>query len=416
MTAFRVNLPVVLVLLFIANLFSLGSVHLGAFFTYLYWFFSIFLVLNGLHLLISLVTLKYSQSFSTDHPQKNDVLYYYLYVTNQSPLPSACITIVSVNATPADEEAGTSYELFLKRGERWEITVPISCPYRGVYVVGLDRLVVSDLLGILRVGLTVWKRTFYVYPRLIPLDRRYIPNTSRNEILSGELSGNLEDTAYFSHLGEYRPGESVRHAYWRRFSATGVVHVKRYDRTAQPGIELYLDRRGGSLKAGGSKDVELRAEDISLELTLSLVQYFHSVRVPLTLHLSYSEVVEVLPDDMDVVDRLRKWFLNLKFDQPNSSAIFGADLGRVGGGSQGQGGGGLNGGRSSGGARVVISHTPDFELLETLVRGGGSCSFNVLYLNSTAYTPQEYSLIQDYVYSAYFSEREVFFIEEKDYL
>ncbi len=172
----------------------------------MYWFFLFFILCELVHFFISIASLKYHQTFSTDHPRKHDVLYSHLYVTNQTFLPSACITVDSVNATPADEEAGTSYQLFLKSNQRWEVTVPISCPYRGVYIVGLNKLVVSDMLGVLHIGLTVWKRTFYVYPRIIPLEQRFIPQTSRDEVLSGDLRGNLEDTSYFSHLTEYRRG------------------------------------------------------------------------------------------------------------------------------------------------------------------------------------------------------------------
>ena len=463
MTSFRINLPVVVMLLFVGQLFSLGSEHLGAFFTYLHWFLLFFLLLDGLHLLGSLLTLKYSQTFSTDHPQKHDVLYYHLYVTNQSRIPAACIRIDSVNATPADEAGGSSYHLFLKPGERWEITVPISCPYRGVYIVGLDRLVVSDLLGVFHVGLTVWKRTFYVYPRLIPLDHRYIPRTSRDEILSGEMSGNLEDTAYFSHLAEYRPGQSVRHTYWKRYSATGVVNVKQYDRTAQPGVELFLDRRGAvgsagqgesvwggasgmgesvwALAAGGSSgrggasgwggakvvgskdagpvdksseggglvDARLRAEDITLELTLSLVQFFQSLGVPLTLHLSYKEVITVLPDDTNVIDRLMKRFLNLKFEEASSyfEQIQAMHL-YSGGGALGIGPGS--------GARVCISHVPDFELLEAMGGGQMNRRCNVLYLNCTSFSFDETELFREYVFSDQSNRREVFLVEENDYL
>lgn len=405
MTSFRINLPVVVMVLFVGQLFSLGSVYLGAFFTYLHWFLLFFLLLDGLHLLISLLTLKYSQTFSTDHPQKHDVLYYYLYVTNQSRIPAACIRIDSVNATPADESGGSSYHLFLKPGERWEITVPISCPYRGVYIVGLDRLVVSDLLGVFHVGLTVWKRTFYVYPRLIPLDHRYIPRTSRDEILSGEMSGNLEDTAYFSHLAEYRPGQSVRHAYWKRYSATGVVSVKQYDRTAQPGVELFLDRRA----AGRAIDARLRAEDITLELTLSLVQFFRNLGVPLTLHLSYKEVITVLPDDTNVIDRLMKRFLNLNFEEASSyfEQIQAMHL---------YSGGGALGIAPGSGARVCISHVPDFELLESMGGGQLSRGCNVLYLNCTSFSVDETELFREYVFADQSNRREVFLVEENDYL
>ena len=395
MSFVRLNIPTLLILLFIGNLFSNGSFHLGTYFSYLYWFFLIFILLDFVHLMLSFFSLRYHQDFSTDHPQKNDILYYSLSVKNEGRFPSARVYLESVNASPAAENIHTNYTFCFPGRGGWKNTLPVRCSYRGIYTVGIKRLVLSDLLGIFRIGLPVWQRTFYVYPRVRPLPTRFIPRSGRNEILSGDLSGNIIDPSYFSHLSDYRPGEDISHIYWKKYSVTGLVHLKQYDRTAQPGIELYIDRR----PVRGPKETRLKTEDLSIEIALSLITHFNKAGTPVVLHLSPDDFIDIPPDNSDVLKELLVTFLNLRFSQEYTILEFMKSksdryAGRTG-------------------AYVCISHVPDLDILEYILKPNDTDRGNLLYLNGCAFTSEQHRSILNYVYSHGSTGREVFIIGEE---
>jgi len=397
MRSLRIHIPALLVLLFVGTLLSLGSYHIGIYLSYFYWFFIIFSALDILHLLLSLFSLRYHQDFSTDHPRKNDILYYKLSVKNEGALPSARIYIESINASPAADNIHPSYSLSLRGRQKWESTLPVSCPFRGVYTVGLNRLIIGDMLGIIQIGLPVWQRTFYVYPRIIPLPRRYLPESSCDRNLSGELAGNIVDSSYFSHLNDYRSGQSIAHMYWKKFSAAGLVQLKAYDRTAQPGIELHIDRR----PVPGPKEIRLKTEDISLEAALSMINYFSGTGVSVVVHLSPDDTFTLPAGSTEHLHELLQIFLNLQFSQNYSLLdILQADSMQFAGKT---------------GAHVYITHVPDLDALEYLRRSHDESRGRLLYLNSCAFSPDQVSQIGDYVYTHSDLEHDVFIIDEKDF-
>ena len=151
------------------------------------------------------------------------------------------------------------------------------CPFRGIYTLGMEELVVSDTFGWLEVRLPVWQKTFYVYPRVIPLEELKAAMHGDANRPAGSAEGNAQDFSLYRNLREYQRGDNVHHIAWKKFAALGEPFVRIYEKTSWPGVTLYMDTR----RTGPADYGIMEAEDTSVEILVALVRYFMDAGIPL---------------------------------------------------------------------------------------------------------------------------------------
>ena len=275
----------------------LAATYLGGFFSVLYRLL-LFLPLASLAAVAyGASRLRYSQRFSTDHPVKGQVIEYRCTIENGSTLaiPSLHATfhaILPVRGAGGGSGGGASggggsgapleLNTFLPGREEIDRTQDVQLRYRGTYTLGLDAVEVGDTLQLFRLRPRIKKRTFRVYPRVIPVEG-LAPGSDRRAGTSqvGE-AGMIPDYSLFNHLREYRSGESIRHLAWRKFASTGKPVVREYDATSEPSVLMYLDLRPVPRAAADP----LATEDVSVEAVVALVNHFLAESIPVTLRAS----------------------------------------------------------------------------------------------------------------------------------
>jgi uncharacterized protein (DUF58 family) len=264
-----VRLSAVTVYLFLTTLAYLAGIYVARIFYFLYLLLLFVPLFSLLQTVITLIRLRYLQDFETEHPVKGQSIDYRLSIANESFL-STCIVKIRFKATHPDlqrtlEDLST---VFAPRATV-EMRYRISCPYRGIYTVGLESFVARDLLGWLEVGLPVYHRTFYVYPRIVDLESHFAGNRSYGSSRVTN-AGREDDVALIEGLSDYRAGLSVKHLAWKKYYATGRPFLKTFGKSSEPGITLYLDLR----REAPPDPIVLEAEDCSIEIAVALVKYF----------------------------------------------------------------------------------------------------------------------------------------------
>jgi uncharacterized protein (DUF58 family) len=240
---------------------------------YLYMLFValvFFPVMSVILLLISFFKLRFFQNFSTEHPIKGEVVKYTVNFTNELIFPFPCVNVKFKAITPLKDMTLPSYRLYIKGRGDLSKEFDINCPYRGIYTVGLEEIVVEDLLRFFSLKVKVWYKTFYVYPRILPLSK-FSPGIEAIE--GGDTGmpfGGEPDYSLFDQLREYRPGDSVRHIYWKKFAIVGRPLLKEYDTTPQPSVAIYFDINSNP----DENPNRLEVEDTSIEILVALVKYF----------------------------------------------------------------------------------------------------------------------------------------------
>lgn len=258
--------------------FHLASSYLGGIFGYVSRFLSVLLVLDLVHLFWSFQRIRYSQNFSTTHPVKGQNVDYIFRLRLESPIPGNRL-LVKFKGIRQDlklDYGVKTLDFFPGAGGFDEHRKQIQCPFRGTYTVGLDSIELQDALAMLWIKVPVWFITFYVYPRLIELDSCRLAGEGKRDLSTSLAEGAVVDPTRFRSLTEYRSGESTRHLAWKKFAATGVPFLREWERSAFPGITLYLDTQ----RRGEPDYQSLLAEDCALEILLALAYWFIRQEIP----------------------------------------------------------------------------------------------------------------------------------------
>ena len=255
----------------VAIIYLIGTIYVP-FFHVLFIAMLVAPVISIITLISNRLALRYMQDFSQDHPVKGATVEYYINFTNSFILPISLINVKFHSVTPTQDMILPELALFLGPRETVKKTFPIHCKYRGIYKVGFQELTVEDLFHFFKIKITIWYKTFYVYPRLIELERFA---TGFERMMGGSKAlpfGGDPDYSMFDELKEYRYGESLRHIYWKKSATIGIPILKKFDSTPDPAVHIYFDLR---YPEATELDISyLDIEDVSLEILVAVVHYF----------------------------------------------------------------------------------------------------------------------------------------------
>ncbi len=260
----------------------LAGFYLGSFFLFLFFFFMLLPILSFLQFVATAMGLRHYQDFSTSHPVKGQEVVYRLTLTNESPFPTSHVNIRFKAIQEEFRSNMMDFSLVMKGNETCESTHGIRCPFRGVYTVGLESLEIEDMFRIFTVRLPVWYRTFYVYPRIIELRSALREMHGNNPASSGSSHGTIQDYTLYESLSDYRPGDPIRHISWKKFASLGQPYLKTYEKSAQPGMTLYLDTR----RQERASERVLTMEDCSVEIMVALVKAFTDRSIPVQVRVA----------------------------------------------------------------------------------------------------------------------------------
>ncbi len=359
----------------------LAGSYVAPFFLYLFFILLILPLLSLSYLLLTFLRLKYYQDFSTEHPMKGESVIYRLILANETFLPLHHMSVGFKTIHPFMETALPRFTTYIRAGDRLERVYEIHCPFRGIYTVGLESLAAEDPLHFLVLRRQVWFRTFYVYPRVLPL-RRFSTGLERSERLSqGSSTGAVPDFALFSQLRIYRHGESLHHLAWKKFASTGTPYVKVYDTSAEPGATIYFDLR--PTEATGLKALE--TEDVSVDILVALVKYYLDQGVPVTVRAPGRTVYSFRGDSPSGFQSFYLSTMELLFQPTLSPAAF-YQLDKRAGGYEST-------------SAIIISHLFDPEIFSTVEESLATETPVALILNRSGYTQVERKAVVPYLYS-----------------
>lgn len=257
--------------IFAVALFHLGGVYLGGIFTFLRFIVLLLPVLSMLYMIAVFSGLRLNQYFSTEHPQKYATVDYRFVLGNEGRLPSVPILLSFVVGGYSLAHLHT--RCCVDSQSKYEFTHTVTCPYRGIYTVGTMEIRLIDPLGIVTMYVPVWHRTFYVYPRILPLTAalQRITSSARSAHIP---EGIVTDVTLLRGVKEYQYGMEMRHMAWKKFAQYGYPMIREYDSSSSQGVNIVIDTRP-------TADIEI--EDVSLESALSLAGRCLELGVPTVL-------------------------------------------------------------------------------------------------------------------------------------
>jgi len=269
------NAPAIGIFLFILIPVFLASVAFGGVFTALLFALVLFVTLSQGHLFLTYLKIVIFQSFSKDYPKKGDYFAFEFKIGIESPIPSCRVEWEYEFQRPDWGERKEITAMWFKPKETILDQRQLDCPFRGAYVMGLEKIVLEDLLGWVKIFPQVWKKRFYVYPRLVPLEENHWVIGWATQSSSGS-SARMEDPMVFRNLRDYRHGESLRFMDWKKFAVLGQPVLRQFEPESYEGVKIILDL---DRREKVSTPVLVR-EDLSIETTLAMVKFFLDRGVP----------------------------------------------------------------------------------------------------------------------------------------
>jgi uncharacterized protein (DUF58 family) len=359
----------------------LAGSYVAPFFLYLFVILLVLPFLSLSYLLLTFLRLKYYQDFSTEHPAKGESVVYRLILSNETFLPLHSLSVAFKTIHPFMEAALPRFTTCIRAADRLDKVYTINCPFRGIYTVGLESLAAADPLHFVVLRREVWHRTFYVYPRVLPL-RHFSTGMERSQRLSqGVSTGAVPDFALFSRLRTYRYGESLHHLAWKKFASTGTPYIKIYDTSAEPGVTIYFDLRYP--EASGLRALE--TEDISVDILVALVKYYLDREVPLTVRAPGRTVYSFRGANPSDFHRFYLSTMELLF-QPTISAAALYQLDKQAGGYEST-------------SAIILTHLLDPDIFFTVEKSLIAETPAALVLNRSAYAPAQRMTVVAYLYS-----------------
>lgn len=232
-------------------------------------------------LLSSLVAL-YSFQFKMDSLQsrvtRGDSVTLRFSVRHLCPIPLGCIRLQL--SQPDNQSPVGEIELSVPPFKPKTFERSLNCPHRGQYLVGINRLEVNDVFGLLCVSRKLNRQllTLEVLPK--------VKRLSRMDLASGDSGPEIfarktEDTASPSDIRNYQDGDMLKRVHWKLTMRRRELMVRTYEEAPRPDTLILLD----CSPVNASGDQALCMEDALCEtacsVALSQLRAGYPVRMPL---------------------------------------------------------------------------------------------------------------------------------------
>lgn len=212
---------------------------------------------------------KFGQEINKHIVTKGTKLEFQFFLENTSLFffPFIKIRFFSSAATGNDAVEDT-YSLLPGISEKHMVELP--CRYRGRYDVGIDKIEVRDLLGLISFNRPIPEPHYViVYPSVIPLSHfRTAEAHIEVETALGQNNRNSSNSVV-SDIREYRYGDSMRKIHWKLSSKANRLMVKNYEGASEASVTVLIDLTPSLLDPSSS----IIYEDKLIEAAVAVVNY-----------------------------------------------------------------------------------------------------------------------------------------------
>jgi hypothetical protein len=144
------------------------------------------------------------------------------------------------------------------------------CPYRGVYPIGVERVIFYDLLGLFRIPyrLSDEDTIQIVHPKVITLDD--VPISENTTDMTTPFSKRKNTSATdFSEVRKYAVGDPIKHMHWKQTFRRQEFTLKVFDNNLNPHMLIAID-----CKDHGKRGLDsYRLEDMMMECATAITKF-----------------------------------------------------------------------------------------------------------------------------------------------
>ena len=234
------------------------------------------------------------------------------------------------------------------------LTFPVFCKYRGVYEVGVHKLEIRDLFGLIRVRLPKSALLKTEPSPLTVLPAADIPaKVSFDEDFSdaeSTLHSWIDDVSSIAQVRDWRAGDSLKRVHWKLSARFGTAQIKEFDKIASYSVTIYADFSAHSLEAEAAAEFEDRLTSTAASCCKSTLLHGGTLRL-IGNNTGSVRLENITPDHFG---HFLNTLANIRFDGTRDFTDTIASDFLTGGGS---------------GGAVIITASPSDRLFEFLTSG-----------------------------------------------
>ena len=252
-------------------IFLFAGLYSGSREFFLLFFIMLFVILYALSLnLWTIFSFSFIQELSQPAVVKGSVAHLKIGIYNDKPFPFTLMKIRVETVTPHE-----TYELGFNLSPKSNINymIPLNCPYRGVYAVGMTTIEVNDVFGLVKTRFDMRRLSYYrqrlikIFPRLVELP--YLPTRNNDSKYSGGVALRLaEDGDSYADLRRYRPGDPLKRVHKPVSARKRELYVKNYDIPLETTVLIAIDP---TMELGDGEEKRYLA-DIACECAVSIAE------------------------------------------------------------------------------------------------------------------------------------------------
>jgi len=211
---------------------------------FLLFFIMLFVIIYSLVLnLWTAFSFSFIQELSDQSVVKGSLAHLKIGIYNDKPFPFTLMKVYVETVTPD----GT-YELSFNLSPQSHIDylIPISCPYRGVYGVGMTKIETNDIFGLVKTRFDMRNLPYYrhqlikILPRIMELP--YLPARGADAKYSGGAAKRIsEEGDSYSDLRRYHPGDPLKKVHKPVSARKRELYVKSYDIPLETTVLVAID-------------------------------------------------------------------------------------------------------------------------------------------------------------------------------
>lgn len=256
-----------LVVLFFALAVFLASIRSGRL-VYALLYISVLLpALSLLYTVLVYEKIKIFQSIESRSTVKNQPVPYVCRVSNETKLLSFTQIELRFHSDLSEVSGAKERQIMtLPAGASDEIKADVICHRRGRYTIGVEKILISDILGLFKPSFDPpVEYPVTVYPRIVRLEKLGIFTF---EGVKAANSSDRCETAAGDTVHEYAAGDDPRLIHWKASARTGKLQVRQISALERPNMVIVVDTRKFS-----EGDTAIMREDNLLEALLAMCDY-----------------------------------------------------------------------------------------------------------------------------------------------
>lgn len=186
---------------------------------------------------------KFKQELSVKSCVKGTDAALHLEIANEKPIPLSLIE-VKVQVVSLREDVKLVFSVAPYSGKTF--TIPISAPYRGRYSIGMTKLKITDIFGLVSFPFDMRWLSYYRMRELLVMPKAEVPGAVSADILDTKFFSD----AYLKHAEQgdsvsgarlYRGGDALKRVHWKKSAQQGELFVKQYEYPERERIMILVD-------------------------------------------------------------------------------------------------------------------------------------------------------------------------------